>query len=109
MSDNDTADRPAESDCDARVTYGKRWECVPCCFAWLIGDARPRCSKLTFARLIETAMDESIRLESSQSALVAAGLRSYPDQDQLRRAMELRKLADLAAKYRDQRESRHET
>ena len=97
-----TADQSTGTDCDARIAYGKRWECVPCCFAWAIGDARPVCSKLTFKRLIDTAMDESLRIEATQSALVAAGLRGYPDQDQLRRAMEFRKLADLAARYRDE-------
>lgn len=87
--------------CDARQVSAKAWECVPCALAWDDGDDPPDCSKLTYARLIDTAIGEALRLEGSQNAQVAAGFRQYRDHDALRRAMELRRLAELAAKFKE--------
>jgi hypothetical protein len=82
------------------------WQCAACALAWDDGDAKPPCRPLTYARLIEGAMDEAVRIESAQAALVAAGDRQFRHQGQLRRAQELRALVRLAVKTREERGAR---
>jgi hypothetical protein len=102
-------EEPPAPACDAlRLADGdgRFWQCDRCALAWDDGDVRPRCNRLTYARLIEAAMAEAIRIEASQNALVAKDDRKFRHQGQLQRAMELRALARLAVKAKEQREAR---
>jgi len=82
------------SEC-AAVETGEGFECDRCALAWDARDARPPCAAVTFTRLRDAALDEADRIEQSQRALVAAGLRAFRHQPRLMRAMELRRLAAL--------------
>lgn len=69
--------------------------CERCCLAWDVDDKPPPCAAVTFTRLRDAALAEAERIEQSQRALVAAGLRAHRYQPALARALELRRLARL--------------
>lgn len=82
------------SEC-AAVELDEGMECERCALAWDKADARPPCAPVTFARLRAAALAAAERIEQSQRALVAAGLRGFRHQPALAHAMELRRLAAL--------------
>jgi hypothetical protein len=83
------------------------WECEKCALAWDDADERPDCQTLTYARLRQAALNEAEMIEQSQRALTMGDERRPPinkfrQQGQLKRAMELRALARLVDKAREQ-------
>lgn len=94
------AAKAAAADCQAAPFEGGVWECGRCALAWHEDDRRPPCSPVTYTRLEAAAIEEATKIEQSQRALVAAGLRVRPHQPALKRAMELRAIARLVEKIK---------
>lgn len=69
--------------------------CDRCALAWDAADQAPPCRPLTFGRMRQAAEDAANEIEASQSATVAAGLRSHRHQPSMARAQELRGVVRL--------------
>jgi hypothetical protein len=95
-----TPGRISASDCAAKPAAGGVFECERCAQAWEDGDKPLVCRVLTNQRLREVAADEAARIEQSQRALVAAGLRERRSAEMLSRAMEFRVMVRLFDKAR---------
>lgn len=94
--------------CVALKLSDSTWECEKCALAWDDGDTRPDCQKLTYARLAAAALEEAERIEQSQRALVLVnatpGLRRFRHQGELKRAMELRAVARMVDRVREEKD-----
>jgi hypothetical protein len=103
-------DRIEHRACVALKLSDSTWECEKCALAWDDGDKQPDCLKLTYARLAAAALEEAERIEQSQRALVLVndtlGLRRFRHQGEIKRAMELRAVARLVDKTREQDKGR---
>lgn len=92
--------------CVALKLADNTYECEKCALAWDYGDKAPACLTLTYARLKAAALEEAERIEQSQRALTLVndtpGLRRFRYQPELKRAMELKALARLVDKLREQ-------
>lgn len=81
-------DKPADT-CKVIKHDDDVWRCDACAIAYHDRQVpRPGCAPVTYTRLRDAALDEAGRLEQSQRALVAAGLREIPSGEKLTRAME---------------------
>jgi hypothetical protein len=88
--------------CAARPSADGIVECEKCALAWSATDKPPPCEPITYTRLVDVVMNEAFRIECTQRALMAAGLRERPNAAELRRAAELRAVAKLIGKYQDE-------